>query len=137
MSGLDFAKAAESFVGTRFRLHGRDPRNGLDCIGLISASLAMIGRPARFPIGYSLRTSRWRMLDELAPGLGLAPAALPISPGDVCLCRPSTSQMHFIIAATCSGSFVEAHAGLRRIVITPPAYPHPIEACWRLSDLPR
>ena len=40
MSGAALAAAAESLVGTRFRLHGRDPDTGLDCVGLLAASLA-------------------------------------------------------------------------------------------------
>ena len=55
MSGAALAAAAESLVGTRFRLHGRDPDTGLDCVGLLAASLAAIGRAAPLPNGYRLR----------------------------------------------------------------------------------
>ncbi len=39
-----FAEAAESLVGIRFRLFGRDPAYGLDCVGLVAAALARSGR---------------------------------------------------------------------------------------------
>jgi hypothetical protein len=39
----DFAERARAHVGTRFRPQGRDPRFGLDCVGLI---LCTFGLPA-------------------------------------------------------------------------------------------
>ena len=33
MSAQALAEAAAALVGSRFRLHGRDPATGLDCIG--------------------------------------------------------------------------------------------------------
>ena len=45
MSGNALAHAAEGFVGASFRLHGRDPIIGLDCVGLVLLAMAEIGQP--------------------------------------------------------------------------------------------
>ena len=49
------ARAARALVGARFRLHGRDPATGLDCVGLVAAALAAMGRRVPAPAGYALR----------------------------------------------------------------------------------
>lgn len=132
MSGRELAKAAEALAGTAFRLHGRDPRTGLDCIGLIDRALAEIGCPALFPNGYALRTGQWPDLDEIAEERGFEVVDGPILPGDVMLLKPSASQMHFVIAGTRERTWVEAHAGLRRVVIAPISEQFPIIRRWRL-----
>ena len=40
---IALAIAAGELVGSPFRLQGRDPAHGLDCIGLVLVSLARIG----------------------------------------------------------------------------------------------
>ena len=45
MSGEALACAAESYIGARFRLHGRDPVTGFDCLGLVLVAMRDIGRP--------------------------------------------------------------------------------------------
>ena len=37
------ARAAAGCLGVRFRLHGRDPATGLDCLGLLGAALVATG----------------------------------------------------------------------------------------------
>lgn len=117
MTGAELAGAAEALVGIRFRLHGRDPATGLDCIGLLAAALAGAGRKVDLPTGYALRLtdlSKW--LPDPAD-LGFEPAKPPFRPGDVVLLRPSAAQVHLAIAGhTC---WVHAHAGLRRVVNQP------------------
>lgn len=129
---MELAKAAETVVGTPFRLHGRDPRTGLDCIGLIDRALAEIGRAALFPNGYALRTGQWPNLDEIAAKRGFAVVGGPIQPGDVLLLNPSATQMHFVIAGTREHTWIEAHAGLRRVVIASISDQFPIIRRWRL-----
>jgi len=127
-----FACAAESFIGTRFRLHGRDPASGLDCIGLVAASLAVIGRAPMAPQGYGLHNlsiARW--LDHAAPS-GLVPAQGPIGRGDVLLVQPSPVQHHLMIASS-AGEVIHAHASLRRVVRQPLAPGADIAARWRLA----
>ncbi len=133
VTGADIARAAEALVGCRFRLHGRDPQTGLDCIGLLQAAFRSLGIAADLPSGYSLRTSRWQGIGGFAHDLGFQLANGGIEPGDVCLFQPSPAQLHFAIAATGRERFVEAHAGLRRVVISPGPYPFPLLRHWRLA----
>ncbi len=131
MSGAGLATAAEALVGVPFRLHGRDPVAGLDCIGLLASALAAIGRPALLPNGYALRNrdiARW--LPDAA-SCGFAPANGPVEPGDVVVARIGASQFHLAIAARGSG-WVHAHAGLRRVVHQPGALPGAPIVQWRL-----
>jgi cell wall-associated NlpC family hydrolase len=132
MSGAALAAAAERFVGTPFRLHGRDAARGLDCVGLVTVALAEIGRPAHAPLGYRLRQAGVdRFLGAVARS-GLADAASPLAPGDVLLVRPGPAQHHLVIAAA-AGGFVHAHAGLGRVVLTPAPLDWPIDRHWRLT----
>lgn len=133
MSSADLAMAAEHLVGSRFRLHGRDPASGLDCIGVLSAALAAIGRPVALPTGYALRVTR---LDHWLPdarACGFAPVdAAALEPGDVILLACPGSQFHLAIAAT--HGFVHAHAGLRRVVLSPQCPDGTIIGHWRIGS---
>ena len=131
MSGDALAEAAEALVGTRFRLHGRDPATGLDCVGLLAAALGAIGRPAALPNGYALRARRLPEVDGAARGCGLMPVSPPFRPGDVLLVRPHACQFHLLIAGR--DAFVHAHAGLKRVVALAGPPPWPIVRHWRLA----
>jgi cell wall-associated NlpC family hydrolase len=135
MAGADseaLAGAAESLIGTRFRLHGRDPESGLDCIGLVAASLAAIGRTPNAPQGYALRNlSIEHWLDHAARS-GLVRTKGPFMRGDVLLVQPSAVQHHLLIASTAS-EVIHAHAGLRRVVREPLTPDATIAAQWRLT----
>lgn len=132
MNGEALAAAAEALVGARFRLHGRDPATGLDCVGVLAAALAAIGRPAVLPTGYALRSARLPELDALAAGCGLARTGLALRPGDVSLLRIGPCQHHLAVAARGEG-FVHAHAGLRRVVVMPGPLAWPAIYRWRLT----
>lgn len=115
MIGQRLAREAERLVGRPFRLHGRDPRTGLDCIGLFAAAMGLAGTPVAMPTGYPLRVSdlsRW-LPDPAA--CGLCPAALPFQPGDVVLLQSGPGQVHLAMAAT-DLAWIHAHAGQRRVV---------------------
>lgn len=131
MSGAALARAAEALAGTPFRLHGRDPATGLDCLGLIAAALAAIGRPAPLPNGYALRTRALPPLAGTAAACGLAEARGEARPGDVVLLRAGPAQFHFAILAS-DQAFVHAHAGLGRVAIGRGPLPWPVVARWRL-----
>lgn len=135
MAGVDgeaFARAAESLVGVRFRLHGRDKAGGLDCIGLVHASLAAIGRTPVTPIGYRLRNWSVEKWLGCAEASGLAPIQGAATRGDVVLVQPSTVQHHLMIMAS-ADSVIHAHAGLRRVVRQPLSGDVAITARWRLA----
>lgn len=130
--GPALAIAAERFVGTPFRLHGRDPARGLDCVGLVAAALAAAGRPSRAPTGYRLRQVAIDAFLDAAAVAGLEDAAGRIAPGDVLLVRPGSAQHHLVVASA-GGGFIHAHAGLGRIVVTPAPLTWPIVRHWRLG----
>lgn len=130
--GEQLAEAAASFLGTRFRLHGRDPATGLDCIGLVDASLRAIGRNPVSPRGYRLRNSdvgNWLACASLS---GFEDALGDKEPGDLVLYSPGPGQHHLAIAES-DGLFIHAHAGLRRVVRQHLTLPDPFLAHWRLT----
>lgn len=127
MTGEQLAEAALALVGTPYRLHGRDPRVGLDCVGVLAAAL---GQPGSVPNGYALRMRRIPDTASLVGGLGLTEANGAIQPGDVLMLRPSPCQFHLAIASD-ARSMIHAHAGLRKVVRGPrPEWP--LAAHWRL-----
>ncbi|WBY16845.1 peptidoglycan endopeptidase [Erythrobacteraceae bacterium WH01K] len=124
-------------MGTPFRLHGRDPASGLDCVGLVAASLARIGVRFRPPDRYALRNRSIAPLVaqmEHAPLHRLDPDTPPFATGDICLCTIGFGQHHvLIVAGPAEGrqrSFIHAHAGLRRVVLTPGDPEWPVVARW-------
>lgn len=134
--GLALARAAERLVGCRFRLHGRDPATGLDCLGLAGAALAGLGRRVDLPTGYALRTGTWPAMARLAAAHGLVPATGADRPGDLWLTRPGPGQLHLALLGTVPDHLIEAHAGLGRVVVSPRlAGCHPL-ARWRLPAEP-
>jgi len=134
MIGAEFAAAAEALVGARFRLRGRDPATGLDCVGLIEAALAATGTEVSLPIGYALKMRRVEGLPGLAKDLGYAEAAGAPQPGDVLLFQIAPAQFHFAIR-TAEG-FVHAHAGLGRVVLSPRLPDWLVVGHWRPTDEP-
>lgn len=109
------AQAAANFIGVRFRLHGRNPATGLDCIGLLHASLTAIGKSPPSLSGYRLRNA---CIDEwlgLADRALLTPTKTARLPGDVMLITAGPEQHHLLIAEN-ERTFIHAHAGLRRVV---------------------
>jgi cell wall-associated NlpC family hydrolase len=130
LPGPALASAAEALVGTRFRLHGRDPATGLDCLGVLAAALAAIGRDADLPQGYTLKLRALPALDRFVQGCGLATAAGPILPGDVVLARVSPIQFHLAVAGH-AGRIVHAHVGLGRVIAVAGPLPWPLVHHWR------
>lgn len=131
MSPVQLARASEGLVGVPFRLHGRDPETGLDCIGLLSAAMAIGGAPIALPTGYPLRL---RELAQWLPDpaeLGFGKALSAFRPGDVVLLQPGPAQFHLAIADHMLG-WVHAHAGLRRVVRDAALPAGTIAAHWRL-----
>jgi len=128
---MALAHAAEGFVGATFRLHGRDPVAGLDCLGLVVVAMAEIGRPVRVPIRYALKNLDIERYRRLPADAGLIEVEAPLEEGDVVLLETGPAQAHIAIVAT--GGIVHAHAGLRRVVHTPFPLPWPLVGQWRLA----
>jgi cell wall-associated NlpC family hydrolase len=115
MTGEDLARAALALVGAPFRLHGRDPRHGLDCVGLVQAAADGCGHSVRLPNGYAVRSGRPPEIDHIAHSLALRREDGPTRVGDVLLLRPGPCQYHLAIALD-EQRIVHAHAGLRKVV---------------------
>lgn len=132
MSGYALAHAVESYLGAPFRLHGRDPITGFDCLGLVLMAMAEIGRPVRLPIHYGLRNLHPERFLRLPAAAGFIETMAPLEPGDVLLFEPGPAQLHLAITAI-GGGIIHAHAGLRRVVRTPFPLPWPLVQQWRLT----
>ena len=128
-----FAAAAEALVGTPFRFRGRDRKTGLDCVGVVLAALADIGRKPAVLNGYAMRqTHPDRHIDvALACGFELFEGT-ELEPGDLLLVNPGPAQVHLLVFAGTRG-FIHAHAGLGRVVRTPAPCPWSIAIIWRLA----
>ncbi len=131
--GEGLAEAAIRFIGCQFRLHGRDPRFGLDCVGLVYASLQAIGRQPVLPNGYRLRNPSFSRFTKFASLNGFHPLQGPVGRGDLLLSCPGPGQFHLMISDGPAG-VIHAHAGLRRIVRSPPPDSLHIIERWRLAN---
>lgn len=128
----DLAAAALNLIGTPFRLHGRDPARGLDCVGLVAEAMRRAGFHPVPPGGYGLRALSVDALVLHAEASGLVPVP---DDGDVVLARVSPVQAHLLVAAP--DGFVHAHAGLGRVTFLPGPLPWPVAREWRvLSERP-
>lgn len=119
----DIEARALALVGARFRLHGRSPETGLDCVGVAALAVGI-----EVAGGYALRggdvdgvAARIR-----AAGLVAVSAALP---GDVMLMRTGPGQLH--LAVKTARGFVHADAGLRRVVERPGDPEWEVLGVWR------
>ena len=129
--GEALAQAALALVGTGFRLHGRDPATGLDCLGLAGAALSRCGLNVALPAAYRLRSDAASLLPAAGiAGLDEISSDAPYAAGDMLLVRSGPGQAHLVILVP--GGFVHAHAGLRRVVLTPGKMSWPLLRGWRL-----
>ena len=126
------AEAARALIDSPFRLHGRDPATGLDCVGLVSAALAAGGVRPAVPTGYGLRNLDIAQWLPLAQKSGLVPAPGAICAGEVLLIALAHCQHHLVIAAD-AVTVIHAHAGLRRVVLQPLDPAWQVHAKWRFA----
>ena len=129
---MRLAAAAAGLIGTRFRLHGRDPASGLDCIGLVHASLMQIDRESRPPAGYRLRNSDPARWFAYALDSGFRETFDSPLPGDILLIEPGPGQQHLLIVENHFAA-IHAHAGLGRVVRQSFIFPRSPLAHWRLG----
>lgn len=132
-SGDKLSAAGQTLVGCRFRLHGRDPENGLDCVGVVAAALERAGFRADLPNDYAMRSRGEARAAELAGRWGFVPVGgAPLS-GDVLLIRVGPCQSHFVLCVQ-DGNVIHAHASLRRVVRSPSPPDGNLIGQWRLLD---
>lgn len=128
------ADAASALVGAPFRLHGRNPTTGLDCVGVLVCALRSVARPVPDYPPYALRNLSYDRHDQamIAAGFARIHCAKLVEPGDVLFSEPGPMQRHILIAVD-GLRLVHAHAGLRRVVTMPGPAPWPLTGHWRLQ----
>lgn len=119
---------ARACVGTRFRLQGRNPATGLDCVGL--AAIAF-GKDAPSP-DYALRGGDVVALARMIGKAGLHDVRdKRVGPGDLLMVDAGPRQIHLVVL-TRTG-FVHADASLRRVVEVPGRPRWPVLHAWRAA----
>lgn len=128
--GAEIAERAITMVGIPFRLRGRTTESGVDCVGVVAEALACTGIAFEIPCDYTLRGEYLgRVFAFFGRDCFRALARDHPQPGDILLCRVADRQLHFAVFT--SRGIVHAHAGLRRVVLTPPPLPWHVIAHWR------
>lgn len=126
-AGERVAAGARATLGARFRVQGRDPALGLDCVGVVLCALEAAGCRAQAPADYALRTATLPA-GAVPPDLCAADGKRV---GDILLCRAGPEQLH--LAVRTDTGVVHADAGLRRVVERPGPVPWPVVAAWRIK----
>jgi hypothetical protein len=129
---VPLAAAAATLIGVSFRLHGRDPATGLDCIGLVAEALRRAGAAPVVPVGYRLRAMT---VDALLPFTEANDfeAQSPPEQADVVLAMVNPVQPHLLVRA--DQGFIHAHSGLGRVTFLPGALPWPAAGGWRVPTI--
>ena len=128
-AGERAAAAALGAVGVRFRLHGRDPQHGLDCVGVVALALEAAGVRVRVPSGYALRGGDpGRVAALLDPVCARGAGS---EPGSIVLVRPGAGQLH--LGVRVPDGTVHADAGLGRVVMRPGALAGERIAAWMIG----
>lgn len=120
-------RRARALVGSPFRPQGREPRTGLDCVGLVLSAFGI--SPDSVRRNYRLRGGHRAEIEAGLMRHFRKVARNTSRPGDVLLCAVSNDQLH--LAISCGESFVHANARLRRIVETPGLPPWPVIGVYR------
>jgi murein DD-endopeptidase / murein LD-carboxypeptidase len=110
-----------NLLGVPFRLHGRDPAYGLDCVGLVAL---VTGVPA--PTGYSLRNT----VTDWCVSILDRHFSVTMQPnvGDVVLVQAGPANLH--LGVWMGKSLIHADARIGRVVDTPVPLPWPILSIW-------
>jgi murein DD-endopeptidase / murein LD-carboxypeptidase len=120
---------ARSVIGARFRLHGRNPETGLDCVGLIAFAYdRAAGRAGAIPTGYALRGGSEESHAAMITALRLTRRRWAARAGDMLLMRAGPEQFH--LGLWTGDSLIHADAQLRRVVEMPGPPPWPVIGIW-------
>ncbi|XUU61653.1 NlpC/P60 family protein [Erythrobacter sp. HA6-11] len=125
-------EAAAALIGAPFRLHGRDPKFGLDCIGLVFSALQNSGRFAVAPRGYRLRNTSIDQWLGYAENSGFQECGEDLASGDIILVEPGPGQHHLLICER-EASFIHAHAGIGKVCRMSAPLSWPVVKHWRLT----
>ena len=127
-TGGDIAARALTQLGTPFRLHGRRPREALDCVGLVGFAI-QANNPV--PLDYSLRGCFETQVAAFFAAAGFAQCSAAFLDGDIVAVQAAPRQLHLMISA--QNGFVHAHAGLSKIVLTPGPPVWKVIGHWRIK----
>lgn len=121
----DPVTAARTLLGVPFRLHGRGPAFGLDCVGLV---VFAYGLGDDVPTGYSLRSRDPTHWEQVIQSHNFIRRRAGWRRGDLLVLRPGPLQIHLGIWT--GQSLIHADAGLGRIVETPGVPRWPVLSAW-------
>lgn len=128
-----FATAASECVGVRYRLYGRDPAFGLDCVGLVLHALERSDGTGPDAPPYGLRNTHYNYVQKLAGLHGFETVQGDLRRGD-CLCViPGPAQLHLLVALS-PDLLVHADAARRAIVRLAGPLPWPILYHFRFIE---
>ena len=115
---------ARALIGVPFRLHGRNPRFGLDCVGLA----AEVFGEEQVPTGYGLRGKRPDQIDAALRAAGFVRRRTGPRPGDLFVMEPGPLQLH--LGVWTATGLIHADAGLRQVVEAPGWPRWPVHSIW-------
>jgi cell wall-associated NlpC family hydrolase len=131
MQRSEIVARARALIGVRFRLQGRDPEFGLDCIGVVMMAARIPRNRVRRDYGlHSCDPEQLNAEFDWAGFVRIAPAEA--EEGDVLVVRPGPTALHVVIL-TGSG-YLHADARLRKVVEVPGEMPWPTVSAWRHPD---
>ena len=136
-----FARAAARLEGVPFVEHGRDPKVGLDCVGLVLVPAKKVGvrfedRPYVTVPGSDYWTTMVATIETLADAVdGAKGDASKWERGDILGIRFGPMKNHLSVYLG-GGLMIHAYdaTAIRRVVVTPmdPALVRCVNAAWRL-----
>ena len=121
MTGTEALARARAVIEVPFRLHGRAPDRGFDCVGLVAYAWRV-----DVPTGYAMRGTPRDRIERVLADLGFESAdALP---GAVALIAAGPGQLHLGVAT--GTGVIHADAAARCVVERAAPLPWPILAAW-------
>ncbi len=113
------------YLGIPFRLGGRDPATGIDCIGLVALVFGKVGNA---PKGYAMRgASLARWAGELDRNF-LRRTDDAMQSGDIALLETGPSTWH--VGVWSGNALIHADVRRGRVVETPAPLPWPVIGIW-------
>lgn len=122
MTGEDVVAVARQALGAPFRVQGRDPSIGLDCVGLLVYVARTFNLSHQDKVSYSLSADMSRLPMELEQSSLRRLGCEDRRSGDVLLFQLRPGHWHVGIASPVG--MIHAHLGLRRVV------EHRLDAEW-------
>lgn len=119
----EFALAAESLAGVRWRKHGRRPENGFDCGGLLVWALHLVGIEVEARRDYDAAMPPPDMLWNVCRQYGDESSFVDQGEGRVALCAWESGNPARHLSVMLGGRrIVHVDASVRRVVIVPASW---------------